>query len=159
MAGKVLSWDNFAMQAALISAPLVLSEIYSSSSEAVYYVTAGVCFLGMLDIGYVATWKGSRDFGKKASYEEKKDIEMNEMGKEGAEEPRENNGVMVDITNADSPLKNSVQSPDELSTTTPTIAESSKADEAAKPVESVESSIPSNPSVVSNTNEAVKLTL
>ena len=113
----------------------------------------------MLDIGYVATWKGSRDFGKKASYEEKKDIEMNEMGKEGAEEPRENNGVMVDITNADSPLKNSVQSPDELSTTTPTIAESSKADEAAKPVESVESSIPSNPSVVSNTNEAVKLTL
>ena len=146
------------MQAALISAPLVLSEIYSSSREAVYYVTAGVCFLGMLDIGYVATWKGSRDFGKKASYEEKKDIEMNEMGKEGAAEPREN-GVMVDITNADSPLKNSVQSPDELSTTTPTIAESSKADEAAKPVESVESSIPSNPSVVSNTNEAVKLTL
>ena len=144
------------MQAALISAPLVLSEIYSSSREAVYYVTAGVCFLGMLDIGYVATWKGSRDFGKKASYEEKKDIEMNEMGKEGAEEPRENNGVMVDITNADSPLKNSVQSPDELSTTTPTIAESSKADEAAKPVESVESSIPS---IVSNTNEAVKLTL
>ena len=129
MAGKVLSWDNFAMQAALISAPLVLSEIYSSSREAVYYVTAGVCFLGMLDIGYVATWKGSRDFGKKASYEEKKDIEI------------------------------SVQSPDELSTTTPTIAESSKADEAAKPVESVESSIPSNPSVVSNTNEAVKLTL
>ena len=156
MAGKVLSWDNFAMQAALISAPLVLSEIYSSSREAVYYVTAGVCFLGMLDIGYVATWKGSRDFGKKASYEEKKDIEMNEMGKEGAEEPRENNGVMVDITNADSPLKNSVQSPDELSTTTPTIAESDKADEAAKPVESVESS---NLSVVSNTNEAVKLTL
>ena len=147
------------MQAALISAPLVLSEIYSSSREAVYYVTAGVCFLGMLDIGYVATWKGSRDFGKKASYEEKKDIEMNEMGKEGAEGPRENNGVMVDITNADSPLKNSVQSPDELSTTTPTIAESSKADEAAKPVESVESSIPSNPSVVSSTNEAVKLTL
>ena len=146
------------MQAALISAPLVLSEIYSSSREAVYYVTAGVCFLGMLDIGYVATWKGSRDFGKKASYEEKKDIEMNEMGKEGAEEPRENGvmGVMVDITNADSPLKNSVQSPDELSTTTPTIAESDKADEAAKPVESVESSIPS---VVSNTNEAVKLTL
>ena len=159
MAGKVLSWDNFAVQAALISAPLVLSEIYSSSREAVYYVTAGVCFLGMLDIGYVATWKGSRDFGKKASYEEKKDIEMNEMGKEGAAEPRENNGVMVDITNADSPLKNSVQSPDELSTTTPTIAESNKADEAAKPVESVESSIPSNPSVVSNTNEAVKLTL
>ena len=147
------------MQAALISAPLVLSEIYSSSREAVYYVTAGVCLLGMLDIGYVATWKGSRDFGKKASYEEKKDIEMNEMGKEGAEEPRENNGVMVDITNADSPLKNSVQSPDELSTTTPTIAESNKADEAAKPVQSVESSIPSNPSVVSNTNEAVKLTL
>ena len=147
------------MQAALISAPLVLSEIYSSSREAVYYVTAGVCFLGMLDIGYVATWKGSRDFGKKASYEEKKDIEMNEMGKEGAAEPRENNGVMVDITNADSPLKNSVQSPDELSTTTPTIAESNKADEAAKPVESVESSIPSNLSVVSNTNEAVKLTL
>ena len=146
------------MQAALISAPLVLSEIYSSSREAVYYVTAGVCFLGMLDIGYVATWKGSRDFGKKASYEEKKDIEMNEMGKEGAAEPSEN-GVMVDITNADSPMKNSVQSPDELSTTTPTIAESSKADEAAKPVESVESSIPSNPSVVSNTNEAVKLTL
>ena len=158
MAGKVLSWDNFAMQAALISAPLVLSEIYSSSREAVYYVTAGVCLLGMLDIGYVATWKGSRDFGKKASYEEKKDIEMNEMGKEGAAEPREN-GVMVDITNADSPLKNSVQSPDELSTTTPTIAESNKADEAAKPVESVESSIASNPSVVSNTNEAVKLTL
>ena len=157
MAGKVLSWDNFAMQAALISAPLVLSEIYSSSREAVYYVTAGVCFLGMLDIGYVATWKGSRDFGKKASYEEeeKKDIEMNEMEmKEGA-----GNGVMVDITNADSPLKNSVQSPDELSTTTPTIAESDKADEAAKPVESVESSNPSNPSVVSNTNEAVKLTL
>ena len=155
MAGKVLSWDNFAMQAALISAPLVLSEIYSSSREAVYYVTAGVCFLGMLDIGYVATWKGSRDFGKKASYEEKKDIEMNEMEmKEGA-----GNGVMVDITNADSPLKNSVQSPDELSTTTPMIAESDKADEAAKPVESVESSIPSNPSVVSNTNEAVKLTL
>ena len=150
------------MQAALISAPLVLSEIYSSSREAVYYVTAGVCLLGMLDIGYVATWKGSRDFGKKASYEEKKDIEMNEMGKEGAAEPRENNGVMVDITNADSPLKNSVQSPDELSTTTPTIAESDKADETAKPVESVESvesSIPSNPSVVSNTNEAVKLTL
>ena len=150
------------MQAALISAPLVLSEIYSSSREAVYYVTAGVCLLGMLDIGYVATWKGSRDFGKKASYEEKKDIEMNEMGKEGAEEPRENNGVMVDITNADSPLKNSVQSPDERSTATPTIAESNKADEAAKPVESVESSIPSipsNPSVVSNTNEAVKLTL
>ena len=147
------------MQAALISAPLVPSEIYSSSREAVYYVTAGVCFLGMLDIGYVATWKGSRDFGKKASYEEKKNIEMNEMGKEGAAEPRENNGVMVDITNADSPLKNSVQSPDELSTTTPTIAESNKADEAAKPVESVESSIPSNPSVVSNTNEAVKLTL
>ena len=147
------------MQAALISAPLVLSEIYSSSREAVYYVTAGVCFLGMLNIGYVATWKGSRDFGKKASYEEKKNIEMNEMGKEGAAEPRENNGVMVDITNADSPMKNSVQSPDELSTTTPTIAESNKADEAAKPVESVESSIPSNPSVVSNTNEAVKLTL
>ena len=147
------------MQAALISAPLVLSEIYSSSREAVYYVTAGVCFLGMLDIGYVATWKGSRDFGKKASYEEKKDIEMNEMGKEGAAESRENNGVMVDITNADSPLKNSVQSPDELSTATPTIAESDKADEAANPVESVESSIPSNPSVVSNTNEAVKLTL
>ena len=146
------------MQAALISAPLVLSQIYSYSPESVYYVTAGVCFLGMLDIGYVATWKGSRDFGKKASYEEKKDIEMNEMGKEGAAEPREN-GVMVDITNADSPLKNSVQSPDELSTTTPTIAESNKADEAAKPVESVESSIPSNPSVVSNTNEAVKLTL
>ena len=144
------------MQAALISAPLVLSEIYSSSREAVYYVTAGVCFLGMLDIGYVATWKGSRDFGKKANYEEKKDIEMNEMGKEGTEEPRENNGVMVDITNADSPLKNSVQSPDELSTTTPTIAESDKADETAKPVES---SIPSIPSVVSNTNEAVKLTL
>ena len=143
------------MQAALISAPLVLSEIYSSSREAVYYVTAGVCFLGMLDIGYVATWKGSRDFGKKASYEEKKDIEMNEMGKEGAAEPSEN-GVMVDITNADSPMKNSVQSPDELSTTTPTIAESNKADEAAKPVESVESS---NLSVVSNTNEAVKLTL
>ena len=158
MAGKVLSWDNFAMQAALISAPLVLSQIYSYSPESVYYVTAGVCFLGMLDIGYVATWKGSRDFGKKASYEEKKDIEMNEMGKEGAAEPREN-GVMVDITNADSPLKNSVQSPDELSTTTPTIAESNKADEAAKPVESVESSIASNPSVVSNTNEAVKLTL
>ena len=156
MAGKVLSWDNFAMQAALISAPLVLSQIYSYSPESVYYVTAGVCFLGMLDIGYVATWKGSRDFGKKASYEEKKDIEMNEMGKEGAAEPRENNGVMVDITNADSPLKNSVQSPDELSTTTPTIAESNKADEAAKPVESVESS---NLSVVSNTNEAVKLTL
>ena len=147
------------MQAALISAPLVLSQIYSYSPESVYYVTAGVCFLGMLDIGYVATWKGSRDFGKKASYEEKKDIEMNEMGKEGAAEPRENNGVMVDITNADSPLKNSVQSPDELSTTTPTIAESNKAGEAAKPVESVESSIPSNPSVVSNTNEAVKLTL
>ena len=146
------------MQAALISAPLVLSQIYSYSPESVYYVTAGVCFLGMLDIGYVATWKGSRDFGKKASYEEKKDIEMNEMGKEGAAEPREN-GVMVDITNADSPLKNSVQSPDELSTTTPTIAESNKADEAAKPVESVESSIASNPSVVSNTNEAVKLTL
>ena len=143
------------MQAALISAPLVLSEIYSSSREAVYYVTAGVCFLGMLDIGYVATWKGSRDFGKKASYEEKKDIEMNEMEmKEGA-----GNGVMVDITNADSPLKNSVRSPDELSTTTPMIAESDKADEAAKPVESVESSIPSIPSVVSNTNEAVKLTL
>ena len=140
------------MQAALISAPLVLSEIYSSSREAVYYVTAGVCFLGMLDIGYVATWKGSRDFGKKASYEEKKDIEMNEMEmKEGA-----GNGVMVDITNADSPLKNSVQSPDELSTTTPTIAESNKADEAANPVEPVESS---NLSVVSNTNEAVKLTL
>ena len=143
------------MQAALISAPLVLSEIYSSSREAVYYVTAGVCFLGMLDIGYVATWKGSRDFGKKASYEEKNDIEMNEMGKEGAAEPREN-GVMVDFTNADSPMKNSVQSTDELSTTTPTIAESNKADEAAKPVESVESSIPS---IVSNTNEAVKLTL
>ena len=145
------------MQAALISAPLVLSQIYSYSPESVYYVTAGVCFLGMLDIGYVATWKGSRDFGKKANYEEdeKKDIEMNEMEmKEGA-----GNGVMVDITNADSPLKNSVQSPDELSTTTPTIAESNKADEAAKPVESVESSIPSNPSVVSNTNEAVKLTL
>ena len=145
------------MQAALISAPLVLSEIYSSSREAVYYVTAGVCFLGMLDIGYVATWKGSRDFGKKANYkeDEKKDIEMNEMEmKEGA-----GNGVMVDITNADSPLKNSVQSPDELSTTTPMIAESDKADEAAKPVESVESSIPSIPSVVSNTNEAVKLTL
>ena len=158
MAGKVLSWDNFAMQMALIVSPMVLSQIYSYSPESVYYVTAGVCFLGMLDIGYVATWKGSRDFGKKASYEEKKDIEMNEMGKEGAAEPREN-GVMVDITNADSPLKNSVQSPDELSTTTPTIAESSKADEAAKPVESVESSIPSNPSVVSNTNEAVKLTL
>ena len=147
------------MQAALISAPLVLSEIYSSSREAVYYVTAGVCLLGMLDIGYVATWKGSKDFGKKASYEEKKDIEMNEMGKEGAAEPRENNGVMVDITNADSPLKNSVQSPDELSTTTPTIAESSKADEAAKPVESVESVESSIPSIVSNTNEAVKLTL
>lgn len=146
------------MQAALISAPLVLSEIYSSSREAVYYVTAGVCFLGMLDIGYVATWKGSRDFGKKASYEEKKDIEMNEMGKEGTAEPRENNGVMVDITNADSPLKNSVQSSDELSTTTPTIAESNKADEAAKPVEPVESSIPSNPSALSITNEAVKLT-
>ena len=146
------------MQAALISAPLVLSEIYSSSREAVYYVTAGVCFLGMLDIGYVTTWKGSRDFGKKASYEEKKDIEMNEMGKEGGEEPREN-GVMVDITNSDSPLKNSVQSPDELSTTTPTIAESSKADEAAKPVESVESVESSIPSIVSNTNEAVKLTL
>ena len=145
------------MQAALISAPLVLSQIYSYSPESVYYVTAGVCFLGMLDIGYVATWKGSRDFGKKANYEEdeKKDIEMNEMEmKEGA-----GNGVMVDITNADSPLKNSVQSPDELSTTTPMIAESDKADEAAKPVESVESSIPSNPSVVSNTNEAVKLTL
>ena len=141
----------------MISAPLVLSQIYSYSPESVYYVTAGVCFLGMLDIGYVATWKGSRDFGKKANYEEdeKKDIEMNEMEmKEGA-----GNGVMVDITNADSPLKNSVQSPDELSTTTPTIAESNKADEAAKPVESVESSIPSNPSVVSNTNEAVKLTL
>ena len=141
----------------MISAPLVLSQIYSYSPESVYYVTAGVCFLGMLDIGYVATWKGSRDFGKKANYEEdeKKDIEMNEMEmKEGA-----GNGVMVDITNADSPLKNSVQSPDELSTTTPMIAESNKADEAAKPVESVESSIPSNPSVVSNTNEAVKLTL
>ena len=146
------------MQAALISAPLVLSEIYSSSREAVYYVTAGVCLLGMLDIGYVATWKGSKDFGKKANYEEKKDIEMNEMGKEGAAEPREN-GVMVDFTNADSPMKNSVQSTDELSTTTPMIAESDKADEAAKPVESVESSIPSIPSVVSNTNEAVKLTL
>ena len=157
MAGKVLSWDNFAMQMALIVSPMVLSQIYSYSPESVYYVTAGVCFLGMLDIGYVATWKGSRDFGKKANYEEeeKKDIEMNEMEmKEGA-----GNGVMVDITNADSPLKNSVQSPDELSTTTPTIAESNKADEAAKPVQSVESSIPSNPSVVSNTNEAVKLTL
>ena len=145
------------MQMALIVSPMVLSQIYSYSPESVYYVTAGVCFLGMLDIGYVATWKGSRDFGKKANYEEeeKKDIEMNEMEmKEGA-----GNGMMVDITNADSPLKNSVQSPDELSTTTPTIAESSKADEAAKPVESVESSIPSNPSVVSNTNEAVKLTL
>ena len=140
------------MQMALIVSPMVLSQIYSYSPESVYYVTAGVCFLGMLDIGYVATWKGSRDFGKKASYEEKKDIEMNEMEmKEGA-----GNGVMVDITNADSPLKNSVQSPDELSTTTPTIAESNKADEAAKPVESVESSIPS---IVSNTNEAVKLTL
>ena len=157
MAGKVLSWDNFAMQMALIVSPMVLSQIYSYSPESVYYVTAGVCFLGMLDIGYVATWKGSRDFGKKANYEEeeKKDIEMNEMEmKEGA-----GNGMMVDITNADSPLKNSVQSPDELSTTTPVIAESNKADEAAKPVESVESSIPSNPSVVSNTNEAVKLTL
>ena len=145
------------MQMALIVSPMVLSQIYSYSPESVYYVTAGVCFLGMLDIGYVATWKGSRDFGKKANYEEeeKKDIEMNEMEmKEGA-----GNGMMVDITNADSPLKNSVQSPDELSTTTPTIAESNKADEAAKPVESVESSIPSNPSVVSNTNEAVKLTL
>ena len=145
------------MQMALIVSPMVLSQIYSYSPESVYYVTAGVCFLGMLDIGYVATWKGSRDFGKKANYEEeeKKDIEMNEMEmKEGA-----GNGVMVDITNADSPLKNSVQSPDELSTTTPTIAESNKADEAAKPVQSVESSIPSNPSVVSNTNEAVKLTL
>ena len=142
---------------ALIVSPMVLSQIYSYSPESVYYVTAGVCFLGMLDIGYVATWKGSRDFGKKANYEEeeKKDIEMNEMEmKEGA-----GNGMMVDITNADSPLKNSVQSPDELSTTTPMIAESNKADEAAKPVESVESSIPSNPSVVSNTNEAVKLTL
>ena len=145
------------MQMALIVSPMVLSQIYSYSPESVYYVTAGVCFLGMLDIGYVATWKGSRDFGKKANYEEeeKKDIEMNEMEmKEGA-----GNGMMVDITNADSPLKNSVQSPDELSTTTPVIAESNKADEAAKPVESVESSIPSNPSVVSNTNEAVKLTL
>ena len=156
------------MQMALIVSPMVLSQIYSYSPESVYYVTAGVCFLGMLDIGYVATWKGSRDFGKKANYEEeeKKDIEMNEMetkegagsGVNGAAEPREN-GVMVDITNADSPLKNSVQSSDELSTATPTIAESNKADEAAKPVESVESSNPSNPSVVSNTNEAVKLTL
>ena len=145
------------MQMALIVSPMVLSQIYSYSPESVYYVTAGVCLLGMLDIGYVATWKGSRDFGKKANYEEdeKKDIEMNEMGKEGAAEPREN-GVMVDFTNADSPMKNSVQSTDELSTTTPTIAESNKADEAAKPVESVESS---NLSVVSNTNEAVKLTL
>ena len=145
------------MQMALIVSPMVLSQIYSYSPESVYYVTAGVCLLGMLDIGYVATWKGSRDFGKKANYEEeeKKDIEMNEMEmKEGA-----GNGMMVDITNADSRLKNSVQSPDELSTTTPTIAESNKADEAAKPVESVESSIPSNLSVVSNTNEAVKLTL
>ena len=157
------------MQMALIVSPMVLSQIYSYSPESVYYVTAGVCFLGMLDIGYVATWKGSRDFGKKANYEEdeKKDIEMNEVemkegagsGVNGVAEQRENNGVMVDITNADSPMKNSVQSPNELSTTTPTIAESNKADEAAKPVESVESSISSNPSVVSNTNEAVKLTL
>ena len=73
------------MQMALIVSPMVLSQIYSYSPESVYYVTAGVCFLGMLDIGYVATWKGSKDFGQKANYEEdeKKDIEMNEMGKEG----------------------------------------------------------------------------
>ena len=149
------------MQAALISAPLVLSEIYSSSREAVYYVTAGVCFLGMLDIGYVATWKGSKDFGKIASYEEEekkeKNIEMREVEKKGAEQGE--SGVMVDITNADSPLKNSVQSADEFSTT-PTIAESSEVNaessevnEAAKPVES------SSPSIVSNTNETVRVTL
>ena len=154
MAGKVLSWDNFAMQMALIISPLVLSQIYSYSPEAVYYVTAGVCFLGMLDIGYVATWKGSKDFGKIASYEEEekkeKNIEMSEVEKKGAEQGE--NGVMVDITNADSPLKNSVQSADELSTT-PTIAESSEVNEAAKPVES------SSPSIVSNTNETVRVTL
>ena len=102
----------------------------------------------------MATWKGSKDFGKIASYEEEekkeKNIEMREVEKKGAEQGE--SGVMVDITNADSPLKNSVQSADELSTT-PTIAESSEVNEAAKPVES------SSPSIVSNTNETVRVTL
>ena len=44
------------MQAALISAPLVLSEIYSSSREAVYYVTAGLC--GYME-GIEGLWQDS----------------------------------------------------------------------------------------------------
>lgn len=104
-----------------------------------YYITAGVCVLGMLAIGYVTTWEGSRDFGKKADYVEKS-IEMNEL--ESKETPSAGeNRVMVDITNTESPMKSSAKSPDELSNT-PTTTEPG---ESVEPVEPVEPSNKTNP--------------
>ena len=157
MAGKLLSWDNFAMQLALISAPLVLSQIYSANREAVYYVTAGVCLLGMLDIGYVASWKGARDFGKKAAYSEhgehgeqgeQKSVEMGEMESKGAGE----NPVMVDITNAESPSKSSLHSPEVGSAATPAVAEAGESAQSEKPAVAVTVSAPVAPS---NSNDPV----
>lgn len=52
----------------MILAPIILSFIYEGNKEIAFYTTAGISAVSLFVITYVATWKNSKDIGKKALY-------------------------------------------------------------------------------------------
>ena len=66
----------------MISAPILLSFIYDKNKELTFYISAIISSISLFVIFYVATWKNSKDIGKKAFYEDKtakKEVELKEI--------------------------------------------------------------------------------
>ena len=66
----------------MIAAPILLSFIYEKNKELTFYISAIISSISLFVIFYVATWKNSKDIGKKAIYENetaKKEVELKEI--------------------------------------------------------------------------------
>lgn len=52
----------------MITAPIILSTVYERNKELTFYVSAIISAVSLIVIAYVATWKNSKDIGKKPLY-------------------------------------------------------------------------------------------
>ena len=78
MQGQALSYNNFFWQTSLIISPLILSAIYDLSKKWIYYFSSFTALVGVIIMGYIATWDNVKDIGRTATYkvDEPKEIEM-----------------------------------------------------------------------------------
>lgn len=78
MQGQALSYNNFFWQTSLIISPLILSAIYDLSKKWIYYFSSFTALVGVIIMGYIATWDNVKDIGRVATYkvDEPKEIEM-----------------------------------------------------------------------------------